>query len=55
MSPGSITGPKNRASPMSKEFKILPSAGKVMLTVFRDSGGVILVDFLQKGATITFF
>ena len=30
-----------------------PSAGKVMLTVFWDQGGVVMTDFLAKGTTIT--
>ena len=30
----------------------LPSAGKVLATVFFDDKGVILVDYLQQGATI---
>jgi hypothetical protein len=36
---------------MSK-FKTLPSAGKVMFTVFWDRKGVILLDFLERGQTI---
>lgn len=43
----------HRGSPPPRKFKMQPSAGKVMLTVFWDAEGVILVDFLQKGATIT--
>ena len=39
-------------SPCSKKFKSQQSAGKVMVTVFWDSVGVILVDFMSKGATI---
>ena len=39
-------------SPRSKRFKSQQSAGKVMVTVFWDSVGVILVDFMSKGATI---
>jgi hypothetical protein len=41
-------------SPTPKKFKVTPSAGKVMMTVFWDSYGVLLVDFLQKGGTINF-
>ena len=35
-----------------KKFKSQQSAGKVMVNVFWDSVGVILVDFMSKGATI---
>ena len=36
-----------------KKAKTVFSAGKVMATVFWDSRGVILIDYLQKGKTIT--
>ena len=36
-----------------KKAKVIPSAGKVMATVFWDSQGVILIDFLEKGKSIT--
>ena len=39
-------------SPSPKKFKLAPSAGKVMITVFWDSRGVILLDFLPKGETL---
>ena len=39
-------------SPRSKKFKSQQSAEKVMVTVFWDSVGVILVDIMSKGATI---
>lgn len=42
-----------RGSTPPKKFKMQPSAGKIMLSVFWDAEGVILVDFLQRGATIT--
>ena len=35
-----------------RSSKSQQSAGKVMMTVFWDSVGVILVDFMSKGATI---
>ena len=35
-----------------KKFKTQPSAGKVMCTVFWDSKGVILLDFLEPRQTI---
>jgi histone-lysine N-methyltransferase SETMAR len=36
-----------------KKAKTIPSAGKVMATVFWDSQGVIHLDYLEKGRTIT--
>ena len=39
-------------SPRWKKFKPQQSSGKVMVTVFWDSVGVVLVDFMSKGATI---
>ena len=39
-------------SPSKKKFKTLPSAGKVMCTVFWDRKGMILMDFLEPGQTI---
>ena len=39
-------------SPRSKKFKSQQSAAKLMVTVFWDSVGVILIDFMSKGATI---
>ena len=39
-------------SPRSKKFKSEQSAGKVIVNVFWDSVGVILVDFMSKGTTI---
>ena len=45
--------PENKAqspqwvwSPRPKKFKTQPSAGKVMATVFWDTKGVIMLDFL---------
>ena len=43
---------KHPGSPAKKKFKTQPSAGKVMLTVFWDSKGPILEDYLEKGRTI---
>lgn len=43
---------RHLGSPSPKKFKLSPSAGKVMLTVFWDSRGVLLLDFLPKGETI---
>jgi hypothetical protein len=39
-------------SPRNKKFKTAPSTGKVMVTVFWDWDGVILVDVIPRGATI---
>ena len=43
---------KHLGSPTKKKFKTQPSAGKVRLTVFWDSKGPILEDYLEKGRTI---
>ena len=43
---------RHPASPRSKKFKSQQSVGKVIMTVFWVSVGVILVDFMSKGATI---
>ena len=40
-------------SPRRKKFKMQPSAGKVMATVFLDAKGVNMLDFLPKRSTIT--
>jgi len=39
-------------SPAHKKFKVTPSAGKVMLTVFWDCHGVLLTEFQQRGHTV---
>lgn len=39
-------------SPRPKKFKSQRSAQKVLVTVFWDDGGVILVDFLEHGLTV---
>ena len=44
------TGPGESAP---KKAKTIPSAGKIMATIFWDSRGIILIDYLQKGKTIT--
>lgn len=36
-----------------KEAKTIPSAGKVMASVFWDAKGILLVDYLEKGKTVT--
>ncbi|UYV68372.1 hypothetical protein LAZ67_5004121 [Cordylochernes scorpioides] len=44
---------KHSGSPPPKKAKTVPSAGKVMVSVFWDSEGVLLLNFLNKGQTIT--
>ncbi|GFU41928.1 histone-lysine N-methyltransferase SETMAR [Trichonephila clavipes] len=44
-----------KGEPAPKKAKTVYSAGKVMETVFWDRHGVILIDYLQKGKTITGF
>jgi hypothetical protein len=39
-------------SPRKKKFKITPSTGKVIITIFGDPDGVILVDMMARGETI---
>lgn len=39
-------------SPPPRKFKIVPSTKKVMATIFWDSTGVLLVDFLPQGQSI---
>ena len=46
----SVVGP---GSPRPKKFKMQPSTGKVMATVFLDAKGVTMLDFLPKRSTIT--
>jgi hypothetical protein len=36
-----------------KKVKTVPSAGKVMTTVFWNSKGIIFIDYLERGRTIT--
>ena len=43
---------RHPTSSRAKKFKAQNSAGKIMATVFWDSQGVILVNFLPKGVTI---
>ena len=39
-------------SPRKKKFKTTPSSGKVMITVFWDIDGIILVDVMARGKTV---
>lgn len=44
---------KHLDSPPPKKARVQPFAGKVMLTVFQGQEGVVMTDYLAKGATIT--
>ena len=44
---------KHHGSPAPKKAKSVISAGKVMASIFWDSEGVLLVDYLTKGQSIT--
>ena len=44
------TGP---SEPAPKKAKRVPSAGKLMATIFWDSHGIILINYLQTEKTIT--
>lgn len=43
---------RHKTSPCPKKFKVQALAGKVILTVFWDSKGVVHTDYLEKGTTI---
>lgn len=44
---------RHKSLPKSKKFRTQQSAGKVMLTLFWDTKGVILEHYMDKGVTIT--
>lgn len=44
---------KGKDEPTPKKAKVVESAGKVMATIFWDSKGVLLIDYLPRGETIT--
>lgn len=44
---------RHSGSPRPKKFRVQKSAGKVLASVFWDYHGVIMIDFLDKGRTIT--
>jgi len=44
---------KHPFSPTPVKARVAPSAGKVMASIFWDARGVLLLDFLQKGETVT--
>jgi hypothetical protein len=43
---------KHPSSPSTKNFKVTSSAGKVMLTVFWDSDGVLLAQFHKRDENV---
>ena len=43
---------KHPSSPVAKKFKVMPSAKKIMATIFWDSRGVLLFETLEPGQTI---
>jgi hypothetical protein len=43
---------QHSASPKTKKFKQMLSAGKMMCTVFWDRCDVLLIDFMTQGTTI---
>ena len=44
---------RHTSSPKPKIFRTQPSAGKVILTLFWDEGGVILEHYMPRGNTVT--
>jgi hypothetical protein len=43
---------KHKGSPPPKKFKVQHSAGKVMATVFWDSEGILLIEYLPRKSTM---
>ncbi|GFY78534.1 hypothetical protein TNIN_104901 [Trichonephila inaurata madagascariensis] len=43
---------KKAASPTRKKFQVTTSVGKVMSTFFRDTSGVIQIEYLKRSHTI---
>ena len=41
------------AHPAPKKFRVQKSAGKILASIIWDQGGVLLIDYLQKGQTIS--
>jgi len=40
------------AHPTSKKFRVQKSAGNVLVSIFWDQDGILLIDYLPKGQTI---
>jgi len=47
-----IENSAKKGSSLPKKFKTNASAGKVMLTIFLNSEGVVFIDFRTQGATV---
>ena len=43
---------RHTSSPRPKKFKTMPSAGRILLTVFWDSQRVYMTEFLEAGNTV---
>ena len=43
---------RHKASPVPKKYKTKTSVGKIKLTVFLHSDGVVLIYILEKGVTV---
>ena len=43
---------RHTSSPPPRKFKVAPSAGKILATIFWDGNQVLLCEFLDKGATV---
>ena len=43
---------RHTSSPRPKKFKTMPSAGKILLTVFWDSHRIYMTEFLEAGKTV---
>ena len=43
---------RHTSSPRPKKFKTIPSAGKILLTIFWDSQRVYMREFLEAGNTV---
>ena len=44
---------KHKTSPAPVKFRVQPSAGKVMATVFWDCHGILLVEYMAHKSTVT--
>jgi hypothetical protein len=48
-----IQGIETQWFPAAKKFKTQKASSKVLASVFWDKNGILLVDYLEKGANIT--
>ena len=44
---------RHSGSPRPKKFRVQKSAGKVLVSIFWDQDGNLLIDYLPKGQTIS--